>query len=546
MTRQRSGPRTLLTLLVSATLAISPAIGQETEDVFSEVIDVRVVNFETVVTDKSGRRITGLSREDFRLLVDGREVPIDYFSEVRDGQVFPETPPGGEAPPDDFQPAEARHTNYLVFVDDVFSIGAQRNLVLRALGEQLSAIGPEDQVAVMSFGGGTVERLTNWTSATGEIRAALEAASKRKAKGAFRRSERAVFNPAFSQREAYIRLVEAQLDNLIVATSIAMRSAAPATGRKVLLLLSGGWPYELNIYEDPSLRSTFRDSGSMNERFLAQREQFGRNLWSYGLGVGIYQSLADTANLLGYTIYPIDVPGLSNAGPDVTQDRLAPDGAASPSSDSTLEASLLFLARETGGKAMLNSNRLRALDRAAADTRSYYWLGFTSDRRANNRRHRVRLETRDPQFKVRTRKDFVDFSRGIEIEMMVEGALLFQEPADESDFDIIIGETKRIERKKMEVPIRLAIPVEELTHLFYEGNYLANMTVTVAVKDKRHTLSTVQTMPFQASNPSLPAVGEFATYDMDLQLWREPHDLVVMVQDIASGAVLSSTVRVLP
>ena len=546
MTRTGSASKTSTALLLAAMLVASTVTGQQGEDVFGEVIDVRVVNFETVVTDKSGQRVTGLSREDFRLVVDGREVPIDYFSEVRDGQVFPERRASESAPPEDFEPAEARHTNYLVFVDDVFSIGAHRNLVLRGLGEQLTALGPEDRVSIMSFGGDEVARLTNWTSEPEEIREALRAASKRKAKGAFRRSERAVFNPAYSQQEAYIRLVEGQLENLIVATSIAMRSAAPATGRKVLLLLSGGWPFELNIYEDPSLRSVFRDGGSMNERFLAQREQFGRNLWSYGLGSGIYQSLADTANLLGYTIYPVDVPGLSSSGADVTQDTLAPVGVPGPSSDSTLEASLLFLARETGGKAMLNSNRLRALDRAVEDTRSYYWLGFTSDRRANNQRHRVRLEARDASLKVRTRRDFVDFSRDIEIEMMVEGALLFQEPDDESDFDILIGETRRVERKKMEVPIRLAIPVEELTHLFYDGNYLANMTVTIAVKDKRDTLSTVQTMPFQASNSNRPEVGDFATYEMDVQLWREPHDLVVMVQDIATGNVLSSTVRILP
>lgn len=225
---------------------------------------------------------------------------------------------------------------------------------------------------------------------------------------------------------------------------------------------------------------------------------------------------------------------------------MIPVGAQAPSSDTALEASLLFLARETGGKAMLNSNRLRALERAADDTRSYYWLGFTSDRRANNQRHRVRLETRDSSLKVRTRKDFVDFSRSVEIEMMVEGALLFQEKDDPSDFDVLIGEARRLERRKMEVPLQLEIPVEELTHLFYDGNYLANMTVTVAVKDKRDTLSTVQTLPFQASNPSRPEVGDVATYEMDIQLWREPHDLVVMVQDIATGNVLSSTVRVRP
>jgi hypothetical protein len=38
--------------------------------VFGDVIDVRVVNLEAVVTDREGNRIHDLAPEDFRLLVD--------------------------------------------------------------------------------------------------------------------------------------------------------------------------------------------------------------------------------------------------------------------------------------------------------------------------------------------------------------------------------------------------------------------------------------------------------------------------------------------
>ncbi len=528
----------------------TPLLAQQSDDVFSDVIDVRVVNFETVVEDAQGRRVSGLTRDDFRLIVDGRELPVEYFSEVRDGFLLPESTPvtdtPSESPLAEASP-ERRNTHFLVFVDDVFSIGAQRNLVLDKVAQQLTELHTDDRVAVVSFDGGDVERLSDWTSAPAEIRAALERAKKRKAKGAFRRMERAVINPAFSRQESYIRLVEEQLENLTVAASIAMRSAAPETGRKVLLLLSGGWPYELNIYADPTLRTTFGDSDSLNQRFMAQREQFGRNLWSYSLGTGIFQTLADTANLLGYTIYPIDVPGIGGSG-DIASDGPAPAQGllAEAASESGVEASLLFLARETGGKAMLNSNRLTALERTAEDTRSYYWLGFTSDRRANNQRHRVQIEARRPDLKVRTRKDYVDFSRQVEVEMMVEGALLFQADEDGDDFDVRLGDPTQIARKKMEIPIQLAIPTDELTHLYYGGEYLARMTVTLAVKDRRNTLSSVVTLPFEARRSDRPATGDVTTYDVDVELWRERHDLVVMVQDLATGTVLTSSVEVRP
>src|SRR3954449_7059348 len=56
--------------------------------VFGEEMDVRVVNVEAVVTDRQGNRVTGLKPADFRLRVDGKEVPLDYFSEVKEGRVL--------------------------------------------------------------------------------------------------------------------------------------------------------------------------------------------------------------------------------------------------------------------------------------------------------------------------------------------------------------------------------------------------------------------------------------------------------------------------
>ena len=60
-------------------LAAVPAASQESPlpDLFSDVIDVRVVNVEVVVTDDDGYRIPGLEPSDFELLVDGETVPID-------------------------------------------------------------------------------------------------------------------------------------------------------------------------------------------------------------------------------------------------------------------------------------------------------------------------------------------------------------------------------------------------------------------------------------------------------------------------------------
>src|SRR5436309_11793694 len=119
--------RRLLILLLPL-LVVAPGV-RAADDVppsFGESIDVRVVNVEAVVTDRQGNRVSGLKPEDFRLRVDGREVPVEYFSEIRDGEALAATPEAA-------QPQEAKTaggtavqgvaegrvaTYYLLYVDD--------------------------------------------------------------------------------------------------------------------------------------------------------------------------------------------------------------------------------------------------------------------------------------------------------------------------------------------------------------------------------------------------------------------------------------------
>jgi len=80
------------------TLLAGAAAAQRDDAVaaFADVIDARVVNVEVVVTDEQGRRVHGLTAADFELLVDGRPVPLDYFSEIREGRAV--ASPAGDVP----------------------------------------------------------------------------------------------------------------------------------------------------------------------------------------------------------------------------------------------------------------------------------------------------------------------------------------------------------------------------------------------------------------------------------------------------------------
>ncbi len=105
-----------------------------------------------------------------------------------------------------------------------------------------------------------------------------------------------------SQLTGYATLLESQLRAVIGAVSTAILVAGRPDGRRVMLLLSGGWPYEVF----PTRPTTATDQvlrGWDNDALLFPR------------GLELYQMLTDTANRMSYTLYPGDVPGVRSPEP---------------------------------------------------------------------------------------------------------------------------------------------------------------------------------------------------------------------------------------
>ncbi|MEM8960712.1 MAG: hypothetical protein AAGD38_04470 [Acidobacteriota bacterium] len=169
----------LLTVLIAV-----PASSQEDDLNFGEVIDVKVINVEIVVTDRSGERVHGLGPGDFILRVDGQEVPVEYFTEVIAGSAAAlqeGSPRNGHSVPR-LAPGEAVGTNYLVFIDEVFAIEKDRDMVIDRVALQIDRLGPADRMAIVAYNGG-LELLTSWTNEAGTLHRALDLARERPARG---------------------------------------------------------------------------------------------------------------------------------------------------------------------------------------------------------------------------------------------------------------------------------------------------------------------------------------------------------------------------
>ena len=407
--------------ILAAVAPLAGAAAAQQEDlpaVFSEVIDVRVVNVEVVVTDRKGDRVHGLKPSDFELLVDGEPTPIDYFTEIRDG-VARHTTDDEVAGVPSLDPDTPLATNFLIYVDDLFSIERDRNRVLDRLEENLGELGPADRVAAVAFDGSSVETLTAWTNSPSQLEDALDQARGRPAHGLKRRSElrmvgsdreslsqseqwtgpRADVRRLASRAEIYYeeRLSD-QLERSVLAATATMRRFANPRGRKVMLLLAGGWPRSVNVYT------------------LGRRPQDDTEAIDYRVASGheLYGPLVSTANLIGFTLYPVDVPAAAGGRENPLQGR---------ERQYQLRSTLQQLAAPTGGVPMLAAQRDTALSRVIADTRSYYWLGFEPQRREDDAFHEIVVRTVGRAgLDVRTREGYVDMSRDREVAMTAQGS----------------------------------------------------------------------------------------------------------------------------
>lgn len=568
--------RLLIAAFAVLGLAASPSTGQDVPppELFSETIDVRVVNVEVVVTDGDGNRVQGLDAGDFELLVDGEPLPIDYFTEVDEGVA--RAPREEQVDERDLQAVAALDpdtpvaTNYLLFIDEFFAIKRDRDRVLKRLERDLAQLGAHDRMAVVAFDGRNVAQLTDWTGKRDELRNALREARKRKALGLMRRAD---IDPAAtapdppaaaasgplapnalagvegvpslnSVRRAATALTlnkrERQIQRSVLAATATVRSFADPPGRKVMLVLTDGWG--VPEWENP--------------------DPFGPRPPSIE---SIYGPLVHAANRLGYTLYPVDLAGLNprfanspfgigdvsvgyNAGAGTTAAQPSPFAPAQGLNlEWSQDAAFGYLAHETGGRAMVNAFRDIALAEAAADTRSYYWLGFEPPRDQDDEIHDIEVRlTGRADLRVRSRQSYLDLSKAAEVTMMVEGSVLFGGAPGKETLAVRFSAPQPTRGRKILVPMEIAIPLDDVELLPMGGRFTNELEFRVNVINEDGEKSATPVEKIRISGTNEPPPGAVFVYETTLRLRSAGHRYVASVHDPLTGVILSASGTVGP
>jgi VWFA-related protein len=535
---------------------VSPAAAQQEEigGAFVDTLDVQAVNVEVVVTDRKGNRVTDLKAGDFRLLVDGQPVPVDYFAEIREGHaVAPPAEPGEgpvALPPalTDVEAGDEVGTNYLVFIDEFFSPYKLRNEALKVLARDISTLGPRDRMAVVAFEGMRLRVVADWSEPSPALAETLRQTARHKGylnaadlggirdlrplrQGGIQTPSSLNKVDSFLTADDGLQPGDMEADRsestlarkVLIGAAGALRTLEPPPGRKVALILSGGWKL------DPRASTN-------------QYDQIQEYL-SWGDPLALLRPLTDEANRLGYTVYPIhlaDTP-LPSAGDRTIDKPVAFSMADASLAEAVRQGSLVFAAEETGGR-LLRPGAAH-LKRIEDDTRSYYWLGFTNST-GDNKRRTLKVEILRDGLKVRSRSSFVPLSRPARAAISIEGALVTgRDLPGAKPLDVEVGTPEERSLRTKSVPLAFRLPAEAITLLPEEGRLVARLEVWMTAIDENGRRSDLVVTPAALAVDEMPAPGKKVVYRSSIVVRPGKQDVMLAVVDTASGETFSTRLK---
>ncbi len=522
MTRLRPYAYALATLLV----ATSGAAQEPADTQVFDHVDVSLVNVDVVVTNRRGEPVTGLTVSDFRVREDGNPIDVTnfYAATVEDWQAETQashdpSPTSGpstrtqDSPKATSPSVEDPDESVLlvVYVDNLRLTPHRRNSYLDQINEVIAeTLRPQDRVMVVTHRDGlrVAESFTNEPAAIGQ---ALRSIRETMGDGIRDRNERRLVlgqfrdvvelaaatdqdpcsdlyglmtNSARSYADAARARARASLQGLSGLTS----ALAGAPGRKIVLYLSDG----IGLYPGFDLFHLLSEV-CPNQATDAIRQ---------GQEVNLSQSLhrlASHANANRITFYTLDGTGLEGnsaadsryAGP-ITLGAGTFDIRPSAQNDSIRRSNrqntLFALANETGGRAMLNGNDLRAdLAKMSRDSKTYYALGFQPAHPHDGRVHRLKVELVNPLKGVRLhyRRTYLDKTEETRTAERTLAALRFGFEDNPLNISLTTGQPLANDQGQMVVPLRIALSLGELALIGRYGFYEGKVDVVISTQDEQ-------------------------------------------------------------
>ncbi len=531
---------------------------------FFESVDVNVVNVEVFVTDRQGQTVTGLSQDDFELLVDGKPTPItNFYAEVLGQPVAlptpetrPETTPGATTLVPSSIVREDQKLHLIVFIDNSHIRAPNRKRIFEAVRDFLdNNLNPDDVVTVVSYNRSVFVH-TDFTNSRQIINRVLDDLSdtaaatqdtgferqrilaelfRRETGGSGRDPISFNYNRdallqrirAYSQQEFQLGLESIQ------ALTRFMQSLGGVQGRKALIHVSDGIPTKPG--EDIYFAWLERFATDPNNpTFVEDIASFPREVGNYDL-LPYFRQLGRNANANGVTVYSID--GELNHGSRVRS--AANEGFVSSEvlslADNNYREPLELTTQITGGRRIQASSRLKEdMAKLATDFSTYYSLGFQVETTDKDKTRRIDVKVAQKGLRIRHRDSYDPKNRDERTGQATLAALLYNAISNPLGVVTEAGPVEKRQDGNSVLPIHLAIPVKNLVLLPAGDGHTLRLSLFVSVKDKAGEPRPVQKVPFHLTIPGdklQDALQHAARYTLPVVLRPGDQQVAIGIRD---------------
>jgi VWFA-related protein len=456
-----------LSLLLAAAVGL-PVFAQQELPASGETIDVSLVNVDVFVTDKKGKRVTGLTAADFEIRENGRVQPVTNFAEYRRGAGA--GPSATAAPP-------AKRT-ILVFVERFTLPNFQTRPLFAAIRKTLrDVVRPGDSAAVVFWDLDSAYTLQDFTDDLPSLQAALVEVERqstglrgsidRERRRALARSyydtlepekaggQRALDDLSLWDMQSNAQYELFRLERKSEELQSLMRSMSDEDGRKIVIFATndfGLYPHALTV--------------PFNSAPASVRSSFTTDEYR--------EAVARTANEHGVTIYPVYPVGLDWTPTasamesrenifaiDSKQDlsRAARDYDVLVNQTSALDE----LARDTGGLMAAGSRDIvKLLPQVEHDLEAYYSLAYRTPATGTTRSRDILVKAKNSAYTVRSRREYVEKTDVTRMQDRVIANLYRPDGRGAIPLEVELGQIDKTSRNRWSVPLKIRIPVEAL------------------------------------------------------------------------------------
>ncbi|HXD34653.1 MAG TPA: VWA domain-containing protein [Pyrinomonadaceae bacterium] len=405
-------------------VALGQAVPKPTPPEPEDIVRVysELVQTDVMVFDKQGRFVNGLKREDFDLRIDGKARPVEFFERIAAGTANEDaqlSAARGSATSSQnvagngVVPLDRGRTIFF-FVDDLHLKAASmlrlRKLLQKYIVENLG----QNDIAAVASPTGSIGFLQQLTDNKTVLRAAVERLSPRIGGASD------IQRPPMSEYQAL--LVDRQekdvsdyfVDAVIAETQVPRAAAEEMVKSRARQILRFGATDTTNCLA--ALEGLVRSAGQLPGRKLIFFFSDGFFIDDQNSDSMVrLRKITSAAAASGVVIYSVDVRGLVASLEDPSSPApFDPTGRLSRGGGGELIASqdgMNSLARDTGGRAIFNTNALDVgINNAIKETSVYYLLAWRPDPETNGDKFRkisVNL-VNHPGWTVRVRQGYFD------------------------------------------------------------------------------------------------------------------------------------------